>query len=74
VVSVTVCKARYMVQKEKVCRHCKRFVEGKVCPVCNQSSFSRSWKGKVFINDPENSEVAKFMGIKAPGKYCIWAK
>jgi DNA-directed RNA polymerase subunit E" len=59
---------------EKVCRHCRRFVRSSVCPVCNTSDFSRSWKGVVFINDPEGSEVAKILEIKAPGKYCLWVK
>ncbi len=60
--------------KEKVCRNCKRFVEGSKCPVCGQASFSRSWKGVVFINDPKDSEVAKTLGITVPGKYCLWVK
>jgi len=63
-----------MAAKEKVCRNCRRFVEGSVCPVCNQASFSRSWKGVVVINDPANSEIAKVLGIDVPGKYCLWVK
>jgi RNA polymerase subunit RPABC4/transcription elongation factor Spt4 len=63
-----------MAVKDKVCRNCKRFVEGSKCPVCNQSNFSRSWKGIVFVNDPNGSEVAQLLGIKAPGKYCLWVK
>ncbi|RLJ07921.1 MAG: DNA-directed RNA polymerase subunit E'' [Candidatus Aenigmatarchaeota archaeon] len=63
-----------MAVKEKVCRNCKRFVTGSVCPVCNESNFSRSWKGVVVINDPKDSEIAKIMGITVPGKYCIWVK
>lgn len=60
--------------KDKVCRNCKRFVEGSVCPVCNQANFSRSWKGVVFINDPKDSEIAQAMSITVPGKYCLWVK
>jgi len=63
-----------MTVKEKVCRNCKRFVKDSVCPLCRQSSFSRSWKGIVFINDPNGSEIAETLGIKAPGKYCLWVK
>lgn len=63
-----------MAGREKVCRKCKRFVSGSVCPVCNQSNFSRSWKGVVIINDPQGSEIAQTLGIKVPGKYCIWVK
>ena len=60
--------------KGKVCRNCRRFVEGTKCPVCSQANFSRSWKGIVFINEVNGSEVAKTMGITAPGKYTIWVK
>jgi DNA-directed RNA polymerase subunit E" len=60
--------------KDKVCRNCKRFVKGSRCPICNQSNFSRSWKGIVIINDPQNSEIAQLLGIKNPGKYSLWVK
>jgi len=63
-----------MAQKDKVCRTCKRFVKGAACPVCGGSSFSRTWKGVVIVNDPAASEVAKTLDIKAPGKYCLWVK
>jgi DNA-directed RNA polymerase subunit E" len=63
-----------MTVKDKVCKNCRRFVEGSVCPVCSQSQFSRSWKGIAIINNPNESEVAKVMGITVPGKYAIWVK
>ncbi len=63
-----------MAVKDKVCRSCKRFVQGSKCPVCNQSNFSRSWKGLVVINSPQESEVAKLLDINHPGKYCLWVK
>ncbi|MFH1978154.1 MAG: transcription elongation factor subunit Spt4 [Candidatus Aenigmatarchaeota archaeon] len=63
-----------MTTKEKVCRNCKRFVNSSKCPVCNQSNFSRSWKGVIYVNDPNSSEVAKLLGINAPGKYCLWTR
>jgi DNA-directed RNA polymerase subunit E" len=63
-----------MTTKEKVCKNCRRFVTGSACPVCREAQFSRSWKGLVIVNDPANSEVAKIMGITAPGKYCVWVK
>jgi DNA-directed RNA polymerase subunit E" len=63
-----------MTTKDKVCRNCKRFVTETVCPVCRESNFSRSWKGIVSIIDPNTSEIAKVLDIKAPGKYCLWVK
>lgn len=59
---------------EKVCRGCHRFVKESVCPACKGTSFSWSWKGIMIINDPSDSSIAKYMGITAPGKYCIWVK
>ncbi len=63
-----------MTVKEKVCRNCKLFVKGPVCPICRQANFSRSWKSIVIINDPNDSEIAKTLGITVPGKYCLWVK
>ena len=63
-----------MASREKVCRICKRFVEGNECPVCKKSNLSRSWKGVVIIIDPKDSEIAKLLGIEVPGKYCLWVK
>ncbi|MBS3815127.1 MAG: DNA-directed RNA polymerase, subunit E'' [Hadesarchaea archaeon] len=56
---------------EKVCENCHRIVEGKVCPVCNESSFSRDWSGYVLILDPEKSEIAKRLEVDAPGRYAL---
>jgi RNA polymerase subunit RPABC4/transcription elongation factor Spt4 len=63
-----------MRERGKVCRNCRLFVEGDVCPLCNESNFSRSWKGMVIINDPEGSAIAKTIGVTKKGKYCLWVK
>lgn len=60
--------------KQKVCRLCRRFVDGDVCPACNAANFSRSWKGLVIVNDPRGSVIAEKLGITAPGKYCMWVR
>ncbi len=61
-----------MVGKEKACREC-RFVieEGENCPTCNSTSFTTFWRGFVVIIDPENSTLAKKMGVEKPGKYAL---
>ncbi len=59
---------------QKVCKNCKRFVTGSVCPACNLAEFSRSWKGVVYIIDPNDSEIAKILNIKSPGRYALWVK
>lgn len=58
----------------KVCKHCKRFVLESKCPACNLAEFSRSWKGVAYIADPNESEVAQILEVKAPGKYALWVK
>ena len=63
-----------MAEREKVCRTCRLFVEGNVCPLCNGTNFSRSWKGMVIIKNPVESEIAKTLGITTKGKYCLWVK
>jgi len=60
--------------RDKVCKNCKFFVKGEKCPICNLSSFSRTWKGLVYIKDPQNSDVAKLLRVAVPGKYCLWVK
>lgn len=63
-----------MKDREKVCRNCRLFVKGDSCPLCNESNFSHSWKGMVMVNNPEGSEIARTLGIKAKGKYALWVK
>jgi DNA-directed RNA polymerase subunit E" len=63
-----------MVEKEKVCKLCKRFVEDEECPACRAKEFTKTWKGIVIVNDPNESEIAKLLGITAPGRYAIWVK
>ena len=60
--------------REKVCKTCRRFVKGPKCPVCNQSNLTSGWKGVVVINNPADSEIAKTLGVTAPGKYCLTVK
>ncbi|UCC91682.1 MAG: hypothetical protein JSV39_00185 [Candidatus Aenigmatarchaeota archaeon] len=63
-----------MVEKEKVCKHCRRFVLEEKCPACGTKDFTKTWKGVIVINDPNESEIAVLLGITAPGKYALWVK
>jgi len=56
---------------EKACKQCRRVVEGTFCPTCKTSQLTASWKGYVVVMDPENSEIAKRLNIKTPGKYAL---
>jgi RNA polymerase subunit RPABC4/transcription elongation factor Spt4 len=55
----------------QACRNCKRFTYDKVCPFCQSTNLSTSWKGMIIVHDVE-SEVAKTLNLKEPGKYAIY--
>lgn len=57
--------------KRKACKNCHRLVEGDVCPVCKESSFSDEWRGYVIVLDPENSQIAERMNVDTPGHYTL---
>ncbi len=56
---------------KKVCKKCRVFVDGSVCPLCNNSTFTDNWKGRLNIIDAEKSEIAEKVGIKVKGEYVI---
>jgi len=60
--------------KRKVCKKCKLFVEGDDCPICHGSNFSTNWQGRIFISDPNKSEIAQKIGHKIKGEYAIKVK
>jgi DNA-directed RNA polymerase subunit E" len=64
----------------KACRKCRKIVEEddsepkeiiKECPICGGNVFTTFWKGNALIIDPENSDVAKAMEVKTPGRYAL---
>jgi len=59
---------------EKACRKCRMIVTGDVCPICKDSELTKTWEGYILIVNPENSEVANAIGVKAPGKYALKIK
>ncbi len=61
-----------MVKRTYVCRNCKRFTTEKICPYCKSTNLSTSWKGLVVVLSPEDSELAKFLGIEEKGKYALY--
>lgn len=60
-----------MVKGKKVCKKCKIFVEGDKCPLCQGTNLTDSWKGRLIILKPEESEIAKKLNVKAKGAYAI---
>ncbi|MBI5355844.1 MAG: hypothetical protein HZB68_05305 [Candidatus Aenigmarchaeota archaeon] len=59
--------------KEKVCRDCRRVVEGNECPICKSTDMTNKWRGVVVVIDP-NSEIAQHMKLSVQGKYAIELK
>lgn len=57
--------------KRRVCRECKIFVQGDVCPICKKDSFSESWQGRIHFVNAEESYIAKQMGVTKNGEYAI---
>ena len=56
---------------KKACKNCGLLVEGSECPLCHSKNLTDSWKGRIYIVDPEKSEIAKKLGLKAKGEYAI---
>ena len=56
---------------KKVCKKCRLFVEGAECPICHNSNFTETWKGRIYITDPVKSEIAKKIGLTAKGEYAV---
>lgn len=57
--------------REMACRKCKHVFAGKVCPLCKSSDLTPDWTGVVLVSDPENSHVAKTLGITQKGKFAL---
>ena len=53
------------------CKECHMILEENNCLRCPDAEISREWQGFVEVLDPENSRIAKEMGIMTPGKYAL---
>jgi RNA polymerase subunit RPABC4/transcription elongation factor Spt4 len=60
-----------MAKRTQTCRNCRRFTTEKVCPSCKSTNLSTSWKGVVVVLNAD-SEIAKMLEIKEPGKYALY--
>ncbi len=56
---------------EKACKKCKVIFEGSKCPKCGSEEITDSFKGRVVILKPEESEVAKNLKVKDKGSFAI---
>ncbi len=55
----------------KVCKSCKLFVTGDICPICKNKQFIENWKGRIVIINAEESKIAQKLDIKIKGEYAI---
>ena len=58
--------------KSKACKICNRVYEtGDKCPNCGAKEYTESFKGRIYVTDPEKSEIAKKLNIKGKGNFAI---
>ncbi len=57
--------------KPKACKQCKSIYSGAKCPKCGSEEGKDSFKGKITVLNPEQSEIAKKLNIKEKGEYAI---
>lgn len=57
--------------EQRACKHCKTLFEGSKCTKCGSSEFTTSFKGKISVISPENSEIAKNLKIGTKGSYAV---
>lgn len=55
----------------KACKQCGTIYEGSKCPKCGSEDHSTSFKGKIIILNPDESEIAKHIKRKEKGVFAI---
>lgn len=56
---------------KKACKGCNMIFEGEKCPGCGGNDATDSFKGKIVVFKPEESEIAQRIKVKKPGTYAI---
>ncbi|GAJ12095.1 unnamed protein product [marine sediment metagenome] len=58
--------------KAKACKVCKKIYEtGEKCPRCGAKEHTEGFKGRIYVFNPEKSEIAKKLNIKDKGNFAI---
>ena len=57
--------------KQQACRTCNLISTANLCPNCKTFAMSDDWVGEVVIFDPEQSAIAKTLGVTRPGRYAL---
>jgi RNA polymerase subunit RPABC4/transcription elongation factor Spt4 len=60
--------------KEKACLNCKKIYIGDKCPNCGGTPASDSFKGKIWVFNSKESELATNMKINSEGEFAIKIK
>jgi len=56
--------------KKQACKNCKFFHEEEECPKCKSTQTVTNWKGRIYILDEKNSDIAKKIEAEE-GEYAI---
>ena len=58
--------------KQRACKICRTIYEsGEKCPKCGSKEHAEAFKGRIYVHDPEKSEIAKKLDMKEKGNYAI---
>jgi len=58
--------------KSKACKICNKIYEGgDKCPDCGAKESIENFKGRVYVVNPEKSEIAKKLKISKKGNFAI---
>jgi RNA polymerase subunit RPABC4/transcription elongation factor Spt4 len=55
----------------KACRNCRTLYEGSKCSKCGAVEGLDSFKGKISVLNPEQSEIARELDLKEKGLFAI---
>lgn len=57
--------------KEKACKQCRTIYEGAKCKKCGSNEFTDTFKGKIYVFNPEQSELANNLKLKEKGEFAV---
>lgn len=61
-----------MAKKDRACKICKEIYEDEdKCPHCGSKESTENYKGRVYVVDPEKSEIAEKLNVKREGNFAI---
>lgn len=60
--------------KQRACKICRRIYDGSKCSDCGSKEFIENFKGKIYVLNPEKSEIANKLKIEKKGNFAIKAR